>query len=372
MTLKLLRTHLIAIPLCSLLGIATSEAQQTASERVENASHEQLQRLLPRYPAADINKDGILSRNEARAYINKRMSGAAVIRDNSRSRFTRKPDFVDVAYGDHARNRLDVWKSARREAQPMIVFIHGGGFRNGDKSTWKKKPDLQAALDAGYAVAALNYPFLKDRPIQDILKDAARAVQFLRSRAAEYHFDPQFMIGWGGSAGAGTSLWLTTRDDLADPASKDPVSQQSSRLQAAVLMGTQATYDLTRWEDFLGPAKPEWRSSENEIPGFYHLKSERQLDSLSGQVARKECDMLEWMSADDGPIWVSNSPNTAAPANRGQYLHHFRHAQTVAATCRKAGMKCELVVSRSGSPSPLEFIAQAVKEARQNQPKATE
>lgn len=273
----------------------------------------------------------------------------------------RKPDFADVVYGEHSRHRFDVWKAQgkepdRKQPQPMIVFIHGGGFRNGDKSSWRKKDDLRNVLNAGYAAAAINYPFRNDQPIQAILKDAAKAVQLLRSRASEYEFDPTIMIGWGGSAGAGTSFWLTVRDDLADPENADPVLRQSSRLQAAILNSTQATYDLTKWDDLIGPARREWRQSENEVAEFYHFKTVEQLSQPIGQKVLKECDMLSWVSADDGPLWIANPLNQAAPQNRGQYLHHFRHAAAIADVCSRCDVKCELIDGKSDSPTPLEFI----------------
>jgi hypothetical protein len=88
----------------------------------------------------------------------------------------------------------------------------------------------------------------------------------------------------GGSAGAGTSLWLATHDDLADPAASDPVLRESTRLVCAVCNGTQATYDLTRWESFLGPVKPEFNTSEAEGALFYHLPSVADLATEKGKA----------------------------------------------------------------------------------------
>lgn len=106
----------------------------------------------------------------------------------------------------------------------------------------------------------------------------------------------------GGSAGAGTSLWLATRDDPADPAASDPVLRESSRVCAAVINSTQATYDLTRWESSLGPADPSWFKSDEEGPQFYGLKTLDDFKTDVGKKALAECDMLGWISKDDGPI----------------------------------------------------------------------
>lgn len=337
-------------------------AQSTMIQQINSASPDQLQRLLKRYPDADSNKDGILSRNEARAYVAERRGQTSRTTGGPAASVVRQPDFEDVPYGPHARHRLDVWKSSVSKTAPMVVFIHGGGFRNGSKSKWRSNEALRAVLDNGYSAAALNYPFLKDQPIQDILKDAATAIQFLRSQSDQFHFDANRMAGWGGSAGAGTSLWLTTRDDLADPNSDHRIARQSSRLQAAVLQGTQATYDLTRWIEFLGPSRPEWQKP-GEIFGFYHLKSEDELGSPKGQAIRRECDMLQWISPDDGPLWIANPPSQKPPENRNQYLHHFLHAQAINDVCRQHQVQCELAQKAPSVASAVRFLESVFEES---------
>jgi acetyl esterase/lipase len=47
-----------------------------------------------------------------------------------------KPDFADVAYGPHERNRIDLYLAKSEQPTPVVFMIHGGGFRNGDKSRW--------------------------------------------------------------------------------------------------------------------------------------------------------------------------------------------------------------------------------------------
>jgi acetyl esterase/lipase len=128
-----------------------------------------------------------------------------------------EPEVENVPYGPHERNVLDLWKAAGEGPRPLVVLIHGGGFTSGDKSKWRSSPLLRQLLESGISCAAINYRFRQEAPIQEILRDASRAVQYLRSRAQDWSLDPAHFAGLGGSAGAGTSLWLVTRDDLADP-----------------------------------------------------------------------------------------------------------------------------------------------------------
>ena len=262
------------------------------------------------------------------------------------------PTFSNVSYGPHERNVLDLWQAKADKPTPLIVFIHGGGFRNGSKDQFAKNPVLRTALSKGVSCAAINYRFLYHAPVQDILRDCARAVQFLRHRAPEWNLDKTRVGAMGGSAGAGTSLWLATRDDLADPNATDPVLRESSSVKCAVLTSTQATYDVTRWESFLGPADPSFER-EIELPLFYHLPGMDALKSDKGRAVLKECDMLGWISKDDAPIYMDSKQDVPKPTNRGEWLHCTTHARTVKKTLQDAGVEAIVLQDQTSSqPAP--------------------
>lgn len=342
-----------------LAGTILPANAQNVIARLGKASEAELQALLPRFPAADANGDGQLSREEAIAYARTAMSGAAGGKKSGDK--GPAPTAADVAYGPHERNVLDFWKAEGEGPRPLVIFIHGGGFTGGDKSKWRDSGDLKRLLGNGVSCAAINYRFRKDAPIQDILKDAARAVQFLRTKAGEWNLDKTRFAGYGGSAGAGTSLWLATRDDLADPAAEDPVLRESSRLQAAVLQATQATYDLTRWESFLGPANPAWWTSPNEAAEFYHFTEQADLAKPESRSVLRECDMLAWISKDDAPVFVSNVGPDGPSQSRGHYLHHPEHARQIEKACEAAGSKC--ILAGAGAPDAVTFLLEALKGA---------
>src|SRR5947209_6766261 len=154
------------------------------------------------------------------------------------------PTWENVRYGPHRGNVLDFWQAPSARPAPLVVFIHGGGFVGGDKVKARESPVLRQCLDRGVHFAAINYRFRTEVPIQDVLRDCARAVQFLRSKAADWNVDKDRVAAYGGSAGAGASLWLAFHDDLADPRSADPVLRESSRLRAAGATATQFSYDV--------------------------------------------------------------------------------------------------------------------------------
>ena len=149
---------------------------------------------------------------------------------------------ADVAYGVHSRQVLDFWRSTSIQPAPVVVMIHGGGWVDGDKSGFRGA--VKRYLDAGVSVVAINYRLVTEAdrngvtpPVRLPIVDAARSIQFVRSRAKDWNIDPARIGATGGSAGGCSSLWLAFHDDLADPKSDDPIARQSTRLFCVAVTG---------------------------------------------------------------------------------------------------------------------------------------
>jgi len=158
---------------------------------------------------------------------------------------------------------------------------------------------------------------------------------------------------YGESAGAGTSLWLAAHPDLADPGSDDPVLRESSRLAAAGCVDGQATYDITKWDQLVGPFKPEWLLNPDEIVQLYHFQSEADFRTLQGHKILADCDMLHWLSRDSAPIFMFSDIHDVEPKIRQDYVHHPRHMAVVKRQCDAVGAECT-VVKREDLGSPVE------------------
>jgi len=158
------------------------------------------------------------------------------------------PTQAAVAYGSHERHVLDFWKAESDKPTPLVFVIHGGGWQGGSKERLDRFVDIKRVLEAGISVAAINYRLMRHSqdvvpPVKAPLHDAARALQFVRSKAGEWNLDKRRIGAAGGSAGACSSLWLAYHDDMADPASSDPVARESTRLFCAGVIGAQTTLD---------------------------------------------------------------------------------------------------------------------------------
>ena len=108
------------------------------------------------------------------------------------------PHVANAAYGPHERNVLDLWKAPSNRPTPLVIFIHGGGFSRGDKGGLSPVL-LSECLRRGISVAAINYRYSTQAPYPGPMMDSARAIQFLRNRAAEWNLDPKVFGATGGS-----------------------------------------------------------------------------------------------------------------------------------------------------------------------------
>lgn len=254
------------------------------------------------------------------------------------------PTYEDLSYGPHERNVLDLWLAPSEKPTPLLIFMHGGGFRRGDKQGIRNRPAIQQCLDAGVSFASINYRFLEHTGLPNILRDAARSIQFLRSRAKQWNLDPQRIAIYGSSAGAGTSMWLAFHDDLADPNSSDSVLRQSSRVVAAGSLDGQASYDLRDWDRYVGPP-PDGVSLSDPVE-FYGFADRAAAKSPDGDRTMKDCAMIDLISPDDPPVAIACARLPGESVDRGHYLHHPKHSTALAKRCQQHGVGCLLVLHK--------------------------
>jgi acetyl esterase/lipase len=265
------------------------------------------------------------------------------------SAFGPAPTYEDIPYGPYERNVLDFWQADSNEPAPVVVYIHGGGFRSGDKTTIRTASGLSEIahyLEHGISFAAINYRFRTTTTLDQIILDCARAVQFLRYQADEWNVDRTRIAAYGGSAGGGAAIWLGFRDDLADPNSEDPVLWESTRLAAMGHLNSQATYDFVQWPEILDidPNWPETMHSREDLD-LYGIKDRSRLWDPDIVAMRAFLDMPAFMDSNDPPLYTSNLRPDTEPANANEVIHHPRHAMFLKAQCDLLGMPCVAVLA---------------------------
>ena len=257
-----------------------------------------------------------------------------------------QPTMQDVDYNDHVRTTLDFWKAPSDSPTPLIVFIHGGGFRGGDKKQARRRYAgmIRACMDAGVSFASLNYCMTGDGvDILHCLHDCAYAVQYLRHHADRFNLDGEHIACFGGSAGAGTSLWLGAHEDLADPTAEDPVEHQSTRLSACGQLNGQCTYDFLRWPELIGPP-PDEKAYVGEMKRLLHADSREELESPGLAKHRRELDMYAMLDPTDAPVFLFSPGKLGDATSRGHYIHHPRHAIVIHERAQEIGLDSMLLL----------------------------
>ncbi len=271
---------------------------------------------------------------------------------------------VDLAYGEHPRQRFDLWLAEGDGPRPLAVFIHGGGFRRGDKALLRRSAFLDRLLAAGISVAGLNYRFSKQHPEGTLgsLRDIARGVQHLRHHAAEYGIDGSRVGAFGGSAGGAASLWLAFRDDLAEPDSTDPVARQSSRIACAGAMAAPATLDLLAWREILGISERQMLRAA----ASFGVRDESELRSAAAEELRREADFRALLSPGDSPFYMRNGDPDEPPEGVGPMAHHPRHARVLKERADAVGVEAVVYAPGLGleDPSGEDLVAFFVRHLR--------
>jgi acetyl esterase len=335
------------------LAIGTSAlfAQQPAAPAEPSA--ERLQELLKRNPEADTNKDGTLTIEEARAYREK-------VRPNQRQS-RRAPTHADVKYGPHERNVLDFWKAESEQPTPVLVFIHGGGFVSGDKRGANPEA-IEACLSSKVSFASINYRYTTQAPYPAPMLDGARAIQFIRSKSAEWKIDSQRIGAFGGSAGAGISMWLGFHDDLAKADSSDPIERESTRLTCVGSIGGQSSYDPLQIKEWLGGRA--WEHSA--FKPFYAVKSNEEFEKPEVRKLAKDASVINHLTKEDAPVFMFYSEpdeplsNDSAP---GTGIHHPKFGHILKEKMDALGIEAVYRHAKDGkSPAGLPAMIDWLKE----------
>ncbi len=246
------------------------------------------------------------------------------------------PDMANVSYGPHERNVMDVWKAKSDQPTPLLVFIHGGGFHAGSKEALQPYL-LHGCLASGISVVAINYRLSPEVKFPAHYMDCARAIQFARSKAKDWNLDPKRVAASGGSAGAGTSLWLGFHDDMADPKNVDPVLRESTRLSCMVVFGAQSSYDPRVIKKLVGG-----RAHEHEaLPGFYGLTSE-DYETEKAYKLYEAASAINYLTRDDPPVYAYYNEARQLPANpkAGQGIHSINFGTYLKEKMDELGIEC--------------------------------
>lgn len=318
--------------------------------------------ILERFPEADKDKNGRISREEfqdLQADLRKRGLGPSALGP--------KPTVVAAQYGPHERNVLDFWKADTTGPAPVLVFIHGGGFVAGSKDQVDPY-SISQCLKWGIAFASISYRYSNQAIAPAPMQDGARAIQFLRSKAQEWSIDPARIAAFGGSAGAGISMWIGFHDDLAKPDSADLIGRQSSRLACIATQGGQCTYDPVVIREWIGGRAWEHPA----LRSLFGVKTNEDFEKPEIRKLATDCAAITHLTRDDPPIFmIYSEPDQPLPADArpGDGIHHPIFGHKLKEQMDKLGLECIYRHTSDGQQPPpnqamLEFFRDHLKPER--------
>lgn len=121
----------------------------------------------------------------------------------------------DVAYADKSSaQKMDIYLPEGTGPFPVVVLIHGGAFKMGDKGM--EASNAAALVAKGIAAASINYRLSGEAKFPAQIEDCKAAVRFLRANAAKYNLNPDKIGSWGASAGGNLSSLLGTTSGITE------------------------------------------------------------------------------------------------------------------------------------------------------------
>lgn len=252
-----------------------------------------------------------------------------------------EPTYADVPYGAHTMNVVDFYQADGDGPRPLLVYIHGGGWIGGDKE--QDEARFKPFLDRGISYAAVNYRLSGVAPLPAPVHDAARAIQFIRSKAKEWNINPDRIALTGGSAGACTSMWILLHDDLANPDSDDAVTRQSTRVTAAAVAAGQTSIDPRVIEPWLGSNVLKHNMINMAV-------GEKTIEVALANYDKRHDLYVEFspynhLDGSDPPLLMTYGNNMKLPSeNAGHGIHHPVYGVKMKEKADKVGHECYLLI----------------------------
>jgi acetyl esterase/lipase len=179
----------------------------------------------------------------------------------------------NVVYGSPGGRDLHVDLYLRKELpkqpRPAIVFIHGGSWRGGNKTQFRRQAAwLADRLDV--FGACIEYRLSGEAPFPAALEDAKCAVRWVRSVADEYRVDPKRIGVCGGSAGGHLSAMMAVTNGIEKYEGNGGHADFSSDVGLAILFnGEFDTWDLVEKKSLIDAMKAFFGGTHDEVPDRY-------------------------------------------------------------------------------------------------------
>lgn len=281
----------------------------------------------PQFQRLDQNKDGKLTKDEVPARLFERLDtnrdGVVTpkedqdfLRQNRPGQGLRVSETVevhqDIAYAntDNPRQRLDLYLPKNRQGDkplPIVAFIHGGGWQNGDKRGGYRQ--IASLVESGeYAGVSIGYRLSGEAIWPAQIHDCKAAIRWIRANAKKYNLDPEKIGVTGTSAGGHLVAMLGTSGGV-------------SELEGTLGPHKDVSSNVTCVVDQFGP-------TELLAMGGWHNNADSPESRLVGGTIQEKKDAarnaspITYVTKDDPPILLLHgTDDPAVPYDQSKRLH---------------------------------------------------
>ena len=240
---------------------------------------------------------------------------------------------VDLSYvaDGHERQKLDLHVPPGEGKKPLIVWVHGGAWKAGNKSLLNP---AMSGLGKGYAVASINYRLSQHAPFPAQIQDCQAAIRWLRGNAEKYGIDPDRIGVWGASAGGHLVCLLGTASDAKAWEAIGEHRDQSAKVQCVV--------------DWFGP-------SDFTLLGEAAARSDSAVGQLIGETNGdanakfRAASPVTYVSKDDAPFLIMQGDQDK--------LVSPRQSQRLFDRLQDKGVEAELIILEGAGHGGAEFIS---------------
>ena len=348
----------IALPFAAL-----AFSQQQQSRQTPRISFEMVLRR------EDANKDGKVTKEEFQANprlfqrLDRNNDGELTKEDfarptpgnaNAARRGFTPPDDVkvirDVVFGKGGSRDLTMHivlpKDESDSARPAYVWIHGGGWQNGNKEGGVRQ--VLPAVRDGFVGATIEYRLTGEAPFPAQIEDCKCAIRYLRAHAKKYNIDPERIAVGGSSAGGHLVALVGTSGGVKDLEGKGGWQDQSSSVQAVIDL-----YGPTDFQAFVTTKGYESHNRDGS-PESKLLGGGVVTDNPDGI---KRVNPITYIDKDDPPfLIIHGDKDPVVPLGQSQALH---------AALQKAGVASKLHVIEGASHGGPQFSQPEIAKMKQ-------
>lgn len=331
------RLRILAILLLTTIGSNAIAQKSDFQKWDENGDNRVSRSELPKqlrgnFARVDSNNDGFISLDEHKRFLSRRTrNNQAKIPDNVRAQ-----QHVPYVTDGHERQKLDIYipKTESNQPRPLVVWIHGGGWKNGNRFPC---PAL-FLTQHGYAVASLGYRLTDAAIFPAQIHDCKSAIRYLRKNASELGVDPDRFGVWGSSAGGHLVALCGTSGNAPQLEGTVGVTGQSSSVQAVC--------------DYYGPTDLLKMASQSDPnPRIDHDAPDSPESKLLGGPIQQKPDLgrlanpITHVDGSDPPfLIVHGDADPLVPHQQSRMLHDALKA---------ANVPSELVIVPGGGHGPF-------------------